>query len=84
MLAERDEKTKIKSKNITETGQILMTIDNLYTKCNKMQDIFPSTKNYKKWENLKNFDNTSQSGEKAVTQLEIIVQCLENFKKLKK
>ena len=84
MLAERDEKAKEKSRNITETGQILMTIENLYAKCNAMPDIFPSTKNYKKWEGLKNFNNTSQSGEKAVTQLEIIVQCMENFKKLKK
>ena len=49
-----------------------------------MQGVFPSTKNYEKWESLKNFDDTNQSGEKAVTQLEIIVQCLENFKKLKK
>ena len=84
LLAQRDEKTKEKSKNITETGQVLMTIENLYAKCGAMPDIFPSTKNYKKWEHLKNFDNTPQSGEKAVTQLEIIIQCLENFKKLEK
>ena len=84
LLGQRDEKSKEKSKNITETGQILMTIDNLYKKCGTMQGVFPSTKNYEKWESLKNFDDTNQSGEKAVTQLEIIVQCLENFKKLKK
>ena len=58
LLAQRDEKTKEKSKNITETGQILMTIENLYAKCTAMPDIFPSTKNYKKWEHLKNFDDT--------------------------
>ena len=33
LLALRDESTKLKSKKITETGQILMTIDNLYQKC---------------------------------------------------
>ena len=59
LLAERDEKTREKTQNITETGQILMTIDNLYKKCEVMQEIFPSTKNYKKWEGLKNFNNTA-------------------------
>ena len=33
LLTQRDESTKLKSKKITETGQILMTIDNLYKKC---------------------------------------------------
>ena len=75
---------KEKSKNISETGQLLMTVENLYTKCEQMPNIFPSTNNYKKWETLKNFDNTSQSGEKAITQLEIIIQQIANFKKLKR
>lgn len=59
LLAERDTMAKEKSKTISETGQLLMTIENLYSKCLHMPDIFPSTKNYKKWEHLKNFDNTS-------------------------
>jgi hypothetical protein len=41
LLAQRDENTKQKSKKITETGQILMTIDMLYSKCESMKEIFP-------------------------------------------
>lgn len=33
LLAQRDENTKKRSSKITETGQVLMTIDNLYEKC---------------------------------------------------
>ncbi len=84
LLAQRDENTKLKSKKITETGQILMTIENLFEKCQQMPDIFPSTKNLKGLEDVKNFDDTHKRGQKAAVQLEIIIQCLDNFKKLKK
>lgn len=84
LLAQRDENNKEKSRKITETGQIIMTIENLYTKCEKMGDIFPSKKNLKDYESMKNFNDTHKSGEKATIQLEIVIQCLENFKKLKK
>ena len=58
LLALRDENTKLKSKKITETGQILMTIDNLYQKCEQMKDIFPSNKNVRAYEKVKDFNNT--------------------------
>ena len=84
MLAQRDENTKQKSQKITETGQMLMTIENLFIKCSNMKDIFPSTKNLKDHEKIRNFDNTASSGEKAALQLEVIIQCMDNFKKLRK
>jgi len=44
-----------------------MTIENLFTKCNKERgDMITSTKDYKGWEKVKNFDNTGNSGHKAV------------------
>ena len=64
-MAQRDESTKLKSKKITETGQILMTIDNLYQKCEQMKDIFPSNKNVRLYDKVKDYNNTQQSGEKA-------------------
>ena len=42
LLQKRDENTKEKSKKITETGQILMTIDNLYSKFAQIKNIYPS------------------------------------------
>ena len=65
LLAQRDESTKLKSKKITETGQILMTIDNLYQKCEQMKDIFPSNKNVRLYDKVKDYNNTQLSGEKA-------------------
>ena len=65
LLAQRDESTKLKSKKITETGQILMTIDNLYQKCEQMKDIFPSNKNVRLYDKVKDYNNTQMSGEKA-------------------
>ena len=34
-MAERSEQAQVKSLKTTETGKILMTIDNLHTKCEK-------------------------------------------------
>ena len=67
LLAERDEKTKEKSAKTTETGKMLMTIENLHIKCNKKSgDMITSTKDYKQWEKVKNFDNTNVSGQKSI------------------
>lgn len=47
LLAQRDENTKLRSNKITETGQVLMTIDNLYEKCQgQHHDVFPLTNKY--------------------------------------
>ena len=63
----RDEMARIKSKKITETGQILMTIDNLYKKCQLMNEIFPRPADYRQFESnvYNNFDNSQNAGEKA-------------------
>lgn len=76
LLAERDENAKQKSQKETETGKLLMSIDNLYNKCQKERgDMITSTKDIKKkeYEDLKGFDNTTKSGMKSVEQLKIIM-----------
>jgi chromosome segregation ATPase len=83
LLATRDESTKQKSKMTTETGRMLMTIENLFAKCVKERaEMITSTKDYKDWEKVRNFDNTTISGKKAVEQIKIIQQVVENFKDL--
>ena len=66
---QRDEVAKEKSKQVTETGQMLMTINNIYDKCahNNVKIIYPSLSNYNidKYDNIKNFNNSGKSGEKA-------------------
>jgi hypothetical protein len=42
-----------------------MTIDNLYQKCEQMKDIFPSNKNVRLYDKVKDYNNTQMSGEKA-------------------
>jgi len=56
---------------ITQTGQMLMTIKNLYEKCEQMKVIFPSLQGYnmEKHDHIKDFNNTGKSGEKALVQL---------------
>ena len=84
LLAQRDENTKQKSQKTTETGKMLMTIENLHKKCEqKSADMITSTKDFKAHEKIKNFDNTTESGKKAIEQVKIIIQVLKNFKELK-
>ena len=65
-----------------------MTISNIYDKCahNNVKVIYPSLSNYniEKYDNIKNFNNSGKSGEKAAIQLEIIYKCLKNFIDLKR
>jgi hypothetical protein len=83
LFAQRDESTKQKSKKTTETGKTLMTIENLYVKCStERPDMITSTKDYKDWEKVKNFDNTTHSGKKSVEQLKIVMQVIKTFKEL--
>jgi len=42
-----------------------MTIDNLYKKCQVMNEIFPRPQEYRQHENIKDFDNSQQAGEKS-------------------
>jgi len=84
LLAQRDENTKQKSMRITETGQILMTVDNLYAKCELVPEIFRSAKSVRDTDfNVTHFDNSQESGKRAVIKLEVIIQCMKNFKELK-
>ena len=87
LLAERDEKTKLRSKEITETGQVLMTIDNLYEKCQQQKDVFPATNKFigefTDFGNIKDFDNVQKRGNKAEIQLKILIQAVKHFKQLK-
>ena len=62
LLNQRDEKNKEKSQKTTAIGKILMTIDNLYTKCNqKRPDMITSTKDYKKHDKIKYFNSTEDA-----------------------
>lgn len=42
-----------------------MTIDMLYLKCETMKEIFPRPQHYKKFEKIKDFDNSQMAGEKS-------------------
>jgi hypothetical protein len=42
-----------------------MTIDMLYLKCETMKEIFPRPQQYKKFEKIKDFDNSQMAGEKS-------------------
>ena len=72
---------RLKSNKITETGQILMTIHNLFQKCFNISDIAPAkTGDEVTGETKKsNFDDTEDAGKKAEKQLERIRACLTNF-----
>ena len=56
LLAESEDNTSKKMKKTTEHGQILMTIDNLYQKCQK-RDMFISRKEFTSGEQPKNFND---------------------------
>ena len=74
LLAQRDENTKQKSKKTTETGKMLMTIENLYNKCYKERhDMITYMANVKAFDKVKYFDEPNKSGEKAVEQLKVII-----------
>lgn len=64
---EQEQKSKEKSLKVTETGQMLMTIQNVYEKCETIKIIFPSLGNYnmEKYNYINNFNNTGLSGAKA-------------------
>ena len=67
LLAQKDEQAKIKSEKTTEIGRILMTIDNLYNMSEDMKiDQFYSKGDMKDHEGLKNYDDTTKSGKKAI------------------
>lgn len=83
LLAQKDENAKLKSEKTTETGRILMTIDNLFFKCQEKKiDQFFAVKDFKDHESLKNYDDTTKSGRKAIEQVKIIIQVIQNFKEL--
>ena len=88
LLAQRDENTKKRSKKITETGQVLMTIDNLYEKCQVHPDVFPLTAKYlqdfPEFAEIKTFNEPAKRGLKAEIQLRILIQAVYHFKELKK
>ena len=94
-MAERDQKTKQKSIRTTETGKILMTIENLYQKCAHEKPfvgtMIVSKTDYdelmnkeKQNDSINNFDNTTLSGQKAIEQLKIVNQVIRNFHELQR
>lgn len=86
LLAQRDENTRQRSHKITETGQVLMTIDNLYEKCQNHPDVFPLTAKFIqefKFDDIKTFDVPLDRGRKAEIQLKILIQAVKHFKQLK-
>ena len=84
LMAESEENTSKKMKKTTEHGQILMTIDNLFQKCLERKELIVSMKEFMQKDPPKNFDDMALSGENAISQLNIVKQCLENFAKLRK
>ena len=71
LLAQRDDNTRMRSKKITETGQVLMTIDNLYKKCQAHTDVFPWSmtskymQQFPQFDEVNSFNDTYLSGRKA-------------------
>jgi hypothetical protein len=82
MMAENQDITSKKMKRTTEHGQILMTIDNLFQKCLQRKELIISMKEFMQDEPPENFDNMSLSGSNAISELQVIKQCLENFGRL--
>lgn len=85
MLTENQDITTKKMKRTTEHGQILMTIDNLFTKCQGRKELIISMKKdatNSGTQKHENFDNMHLSGANAIEQLQLIKQCLENFGRL--
>jgi len=69
MMGERSEQAAIKSKKTTETGKILMTINNLHKKCEEERnEMIISKKEYEEsgTDAVKNYDNTGKSCKKAI------------------
>jgi len=69
------EQAAFKSKQTTETGKTLMTINNLHKKCETLRkEMIISKKEYEEadLENIVNYDNTGQSCKKAIEQLKIV------------
>ena len=64
-MAQSEETTSKKMKKTTEHGSILMTIENLYRKCELRRDL-KSTNEAKTAASPRNFDNMQLSGENAL------------------
>jgi hypothetical protein len=65
----------IKSQKTTETGKILMTINNLHQKCETTRkEMIISRKDYEDsgTEKFTNYDDTGNSCKKAIEQLKIV------------
>ena len=68
---------------------MLMTIDNLYEKCQeeRTKDVFPLVQKYhaqfSEFADVKNFNDVQKRGYKAQVQLRILTQAVKHFKKLK-
>ena len=72
---ERSEIAALKSLKTTETGKILMTINNLHHKCDTLRkEMIISKKDYEEsgTQNIVNYDHTGQSCKKAIEQLKIV------------
>jgi len=68
-MAESEDKTSKKMKKTTEHGQILMTVENLFRKCQERKEM---VRGRLSGDEPKNFDDMQLSGENAIDQLKII------------
>lgn len=69
MMAERSEQAAVKINTTTQTGKILMTINNLQIKCQfERPDMIISRKDYEESgaDLIKNYNNTGESCKKAI------------------
>ena len=76
-MADNQEITTKKMKETTEHGQILMSINNLFQKCQERKDLIISKE--VQANEAQEFNNINDSSQNAINQLTIIKQCLENF-----
>jgi chromosome segregation ATPase len=89
LLNQRDENTKLISQQTTETGKMLFTINNTFEKLQAEKEIKAISYTYRKeydeskHDETKNFDKTLKSANKAIEQLRILTQVINNFHELK-
>ena len=82
-LAQRDENNKVINSQTTETGKLLMTIDNMFKNISdgpkERKDMIISKQEYEKYEKKFDFNDTLESAQKSIAQIKIITQVIINF-----
>lgn len=81
--SETEENTSKKMDKTSETGQILMSIDNLYNKCFGRKEKAYIKHPMPNEDHPKNFDDMKERGSMAIQQLELLEMYLDDFKQLR-